>query len=248
MADLVFIHGAGDSGAIWQRQLERFDGAHRTLAVDLPGHGSRLTEQALSTVEQIADDVVRQIEERDITAPILIGHSMGGATALMIALTKPRLARALVLAGSGARLRIQPHVIEAARNRAASAPPGQISPRVIPLDEVTSAEAPTDARAWVQQHFGQSTAQATYADFLATNVFDVMGRLETILLPALVIAGEEDAWTPPKFQYYFADYLPSVRLVLLPRAGHYPFVEQEEAFNGELERFLADIEPEAERG
>jgi pimeloyl-ACP methyl ester carboxylesterase len=114
-------------------------------------------------------------------------------------------------------------------------------PRVIPLDDVTSHQAPTAAREWVQKHFGQSTAQATYTDFLATSGFDVMGQLGAIKHPTLVIGGEEDRWTPPRFQQYFAEQLPDVRMVMIPNAGHYPFVEQEEAFNRELERFLEEL-------
>jgi pimeloyl-ACP methyl ester carboxylesterase len=240
--ELVFIHGAGDSGAVWQRQVDRFRESSPTLAVDLPGHGARLQEDGLRTVEQIAEDVVAQIRTQGFADPVLIGHSMGGATALTIALKYPELARALVLAGSGARLRIRPELIEEARQRAEHACPGEVVVRVIPLEDVTSGDAPADARDWLRQRFGRSTAQATYADFLATTEFDVMSRLDEVPHPTLVVGGEEDRWTPPKFQQYFAEHLPNVRLVMLAGAGHYPFVEQEEAFNHQLEQFLAEID------
>ncbi len=244
MVELVFIHGAGDSGDIWGRQVAYFGGTYRTLAVDLPGHGARLpgVGEELDSIERIAADVIQQIREHGFAAPVLIGHSMGGATAQMIALTEPELPRALVLAGSGARLRIQPELVEEARQRADQAPPGVVTPRVIPLEEVTSPGAPREAREWVREHFGRSTARATHADFVATTGFDVMGRLGEIRQPTLVIGGEEDRWTPPKFQTYFAEHIPNVRLVMIPDAAHYPFVEQEAIFNRELERFLGEID------
>ncbi len=246
MVELVFIHGAGDSGDVWERQIAHFGDRYATLAVDLPGHGARLpgVGEELDSVERIAADVTQQIHAHGFGAPVLIGHSMGGATAQMIALTEPTLPRALVLAGSGARLRIQPTLVEQARVRADEAPPGVIWPRVIPLDEVTSASAPAEAREWVRQHFGRSTARATYADFQATTRFDVMGRLGEIRQPTLVIGGEDDRWTPPKFQTYFAEHIPNARLVMIPNAGHYPFVEQAATFNRELERFLEEIDGE----
>ncbi len=244
MVELVFIHGAGDSGDVWGRQIAHFGEHYRTLAVDLPGHGGRLpgTGEELDSVEGIAEDVIRQIQEHGFAAPVLIGHSMGGAAAQMIALMEPELPRALVLAGSGARLRIQPALIERARQRAEQAPPGVITPRVIPLEEVTSPSAPPEAREWLRERFGRSTARATYADFVATTSFDVMGRLGEIRQPTLIIGGEDDRWTPPKFQTYFADHIPRSRLVMIPNAGHYPFVEQEALFNRELERFLGEID------
>jgi pimeloyl-ACP methyl ester carboxylesterase len=244
MVELIFIHGAGDSGDVWERQVAYFGSRYPTLAVDLPGHGARLpgVGEELDSVERIADDVIQQIRARGYAAPVLIGHSMGGATAQLIALTEPELPRALVLVGSGARLRIQASLIDEARQRAAQAPPGEIHPRVIPLEDVTSTGAPAEAREWVRQHFGRATARATYADFIATNGFDVMGRLAEIRQPTLVVGGEEDRWTPPKFQRYFAEQIPNVGLVMIPNAGHYPFVEQEATFNRELERFLGEID------
>ncbi len=246
MVELVFIHGAGDSGDVWERQVAYFGSRYPTLAVDLPGHGARLAGvgEELDTVERIAADVIQQIRANGFAAPVLVGHSMGGAAAQMIALVDPELPRALVLAGSGAKLRIQPALIEEARQRAAQAPPGAIFPRVIPLEDVTSAGAPPEAREWVRQHFGRSTARATHADFVATSSFDLIGRLGEIRQPTLVIGGEEDRWTPPKFQTYFAEHIPNVRLVMIPNAGHYPFVEQEATFNRELEHFLGEIDGE----
>ena len=57
----------------------------------------------------------------------------------------------------------------------------------------------------------------------------------------LVIAGEDDLWTPPRFQTYLGEHLPHVRVVLLPETGHSPFVERADEFNAELERFLAGL-------
>ncbi len=240
--DLIFIHGAADSGAVWDMQLEHFGKRHRLLAVDLPGHGERLGEAAFERVEESAREVCRLTQTHALERPVLVGHSMGGAIALTIALAEPGLPQALVLVGSGARLRIPSVLIEDARRRAEVAPSARIADRVIPLDDVVSPHASAETRAWLREHFGRSTGQAAYADFVATNAFDVMGRLEAVSAPTLVVGGEDDRWTPPKFQRYFAEHIPEARLVMLPHCGHYPFVEAAEAFNRELERFLADLE------
>jgi pimeloyl-ACP methyl ester carboxylesterase len=249
MADLVFIHGAADSGAIWELQTERFGVEHRVLAIDLPGHGPRLDEPAIDTLDGIADEVIRQLQARGFVRPVLVGHSMGGAAALSIAIRYPDLPSALVLAGSGARLRMRPEVLESARVKAETAPANERAEPEIQLDQVVSPQAASDVRAWLVDRFRQATAQATYADFTAIHSFDALGRLEGIQQPTLVIAGEDDLWTPPRFQHYLAEHLPHVRLVLLPATGHYPFVEQAAAFNQELDRFLADVPSgEAARG
>src|SRR5437867_3416559 len=121
--DLLFIHGAADSAAVWERQVQQFGRDNRVLAVDLPGHGSRLSERAYDSCDRSAEDVLEQLRGHRLQAPVLVGHSMGGAIALTIALAHPELISALMLAGSGARLRIRPDVIGAARERAELAAP-----------------------------------------------------------------------------------------------------------------------------
>jgi 3-oxoadipate enol-lactonase len=125
---------------------------------------------------------------------------------------------------------------------AEASPPDQIVERIVTLDSAVSPSASPEIRAWLRQRIGQSTGRAVYADFRATSAFDQMVRIADIRLPTLIIAGEEDQWTPPKFQHYMAERIPGSRLVMLPNAGHYPFVEQAERFNGELETFLGELE------
>lgn len=241
MVELVFLHGAADSGAVWQRQVDRFGPAHRVLAVDLPGHGTRLQETALESAEENAHEVIRLLAAEGFTRPVIVGHSMAGAIALAIAVQRPKLPLGLALVGSGARLRMRSGLIEEARQMAQAAPPGAAIERVIPLEQVVSPHSPPEVRGWVRQHFGRATAQATHADFLATNGFDFMQRLAEIALPTLVLGGEDDIWTPPKFQHYLVEHLPNARLVMLPRAGHYPFIERADAFNAELESFVEEL-------
>lgn len=239
--DLVFIHGAADSGAVWGHQIDWFSRLHRVLPVDLPGHGARLAELAYAGCDRSAEDVVEQIQDCGFVDPILVGHSMGGAIALTVALARPELPSAILLVGSGARLRIPPRMIESARNTAERSAPGIRVERAIPLDEVVSPAASPDVRAWLADRIGHSTGQATHADFVATDRFDVMDRLHEIQLPALVIGGEEDRWTPPRFQRFFGERIAGSRVMLLPRCGHYPFVEHAEAFNVELDRLISRV-------
>src|SRR6266545_5493300 len=133
--DLVFIHGAADSSALWELQVRAFERENRVLAVDLPGHGDRLKEPAFDSCDRSAADVLDQIQARGLRAPVLIGHSMGGAIALTIALAHPAVPSALVLAGSGVRLRIRAEIIDAARERAEVSAPGVRLERVIPLED-----------------------------------------------------------------------------------------------------------------
>jgi pimeloyl-ACP methyl ester carboxylesterase len=252
MADIVLIHGAGDSAAIWDRQVEALGRAHRLHALDLPGHGARQAESAHAEHSANAAEVSAALERAGIERAVVVGHSMGGAVALAYALRggpadggpPPRL-RALVLVGTGARLRMHPSFLEAARRRAegaAAAPPEQAeSEPIVPLERCLGPAASADTLAWLRAHAGQASAQALYADFCANDAFDVMGQLGAVAVPTLVVGGVADSMTPPKYLQYLAEAIPGARLALIDGAGHYPMVEEPDAFNRHLSAFLAEL-------
>jgi 3-oxoadipate enol-lactonase len=250
MAELLFIHGAGDSAAVWNQQVARLAAAHRTLALDLPGHGSRLTEQAHANHGANAAEVARALEAAAIQHPVLVGHSMGGGVALTYLLGSetagtasiPQAAvRGLVLVSSGARLRMHPTFLATAQQRAAANPAAPLAEPLVPPERCLGPNPTPEVLAWLASQEGRATAQAVYADFQANDAFDVMARLGEILVPTLIIGGADDGMAPAKFQQYLADHIPNARLVLIPDTGHYPMAEQPAAFHNALTEFLATL-------
>ncbi len=244
MADLIFIHGAGDSAAVWDRQVKVFSSSprHRVFAFDLPGHGERVREQGFDSHERNAQEVCRLMGERGVQKGILVGASMGGAVALTAALQSPERVAGLVLVATGAKMRMHPSFLEEGRKRAETF--GTRIPEathIVPVEQMVAATTPSDVILWLKEHIGQASAQATYADFLANDRFDVMARLGEIAAPTLVVSGSEDRMTPPKFSQFLADNIPHAQLEILPHAGHYPMVEQADAFNKRLEDFLRAV-------
>ncbi len=63
MANLVFIHGAGEDSRVWDRQATTFGREHRILAVDLPGRRARLADPPFTSHEDNAKDVLRQMDK-----------------------------------------------------------------------------------------------------------------------------------------------------------------------------------------
>lgn len=243
MAALVLIHGAGDSLAVWGRQVDYFSKRHRVLAVDLPGHGARLSEPGLDRHEKNAQEVCRIMDQQDLTRAVVAGHSMGGAVALTMALEHPHRLQGLVLVATGARMKMRPDFLEHAR-QAAEAFGHQVpsSTHSIPLEQMVRPDTPASVVEWLQQRIGKASAQATYADFQANNNFDVMARLSEIQVPTLVVSGSDDRMAPSKFAEFLASNIPGARLEVLTPSGHYPMVEQAERFHQVLEEFLATLD------
>ena len=242
MAVLVLIHGAGDSSAVWEKQTSYFSRNHRVLAVDLPGHGARVRERGMDRHEKNAEEVCRIMDQQGVSKAVVAGHSMGGAVALTMALEHPQRLAGLVLVATGARMKMRPDFLEQARQTAemyGSEVPS--STHIIPIEQMVYPAIPADVVLWLKDRIGGASAQATYADFLANNHFDVMNRLGEIRVPTLVISGSEDRMAPRKFAEFLANGIPGARLEILDPCGHYPQAEQEEAFNRALETFLAVI-------
>src|ERR1700740_1179926 len=113
---LVFIHGSGESSRIWRSQVSHF-GASHAFPIDLPGHGERADtlppEVSVLDFARVAHEIIFQ--ELHLSAPIIAGHSLGGAIALTMALEYASELSGLILIGTGARLRVLPAILEEAK-------------------------------------------------------------------------------------------------------------------------------------
>jgi pimeloyl-ACP methyl ester carboxylesterase len=70
---------------------------------------------------------------------------------------------------------------------------------------------------------------------------DALDRLGVIAAPTLVIAGEDDLVTPPRFARELAGRIPSARLELLPGYAHQSFMEVPDRVNAVLDGFFGEV-------
>ena len=229
---LVFVHGAGGSHLNWPPQLRRLAGAH-TYALDLPDHG-KSEGQGRTSIRAYADFVAAFLETLGLEKATLVGHSMGGATALDFALRYPEGLAGLVLVGSGARLRVAPAILDGIRQDF------QAAVRLI-SDYGFSLDAPEQLKREGRRQMGQTHPDVLYGDFAACDTFDVMDRLGEIRCPTLAICGTADRLTPPKYSTYLRDNIPAAQLVLIEGAGHMVMLEQPEAVSRAIADFTQSV-------
>lgn len=230
---LVFVHGAGGNRLLWGRQVAALAHGHRVTALDLPGHG-RSRPPGRTSIGDYAADIEGFLDGVVPPAVVLIGHSMGGAIALTVALDRPDLVRGLVLVSTGARLRVSPALLDglAADFNATIQWAGTVVCGPALHDRVLL--ACVDA----MRESGQATV---LGDFRACDAFDVRNRLAEIRVPVLVICGSEDQTTPPKYSANLADQITGARLELIRGAGHMAMLQQPQAVSRAVTGFLATL-------
>jgi len=233
LSPIVFIHGAGGSHQVWLEQLRALGRQRRAVAVDLPGHG-RSEGDGADRIETYRDGITEFLKTSGLERTVMVGHSMGGAVAQRIALDQPELLAALVLVGTGARLRVQPQIfadlqddVQRAVERIAkwARAPGA------PAEQLTQ-----DAEAMLR-----TPISVIEGDFRACDAFDLMEEVKAITLPTLVICGTDDLMTPPKYAEYLHRQIGGSRLALIPAAGHMVMLEQPDETSRAIEVFLEHV-------
>lgn len=216
---LVLIHGAGGSCLFWPPNLRRIEGI-RVLALDLPGHGKSRGVGERS-IEAYSERVLEFLEALGAERAILGGHSMGSAIALWLALERPEGVGGLILLGAGARLRVHPEIL--ARCASDTAYREGLS---LVVAHSFGQETPGRLLELAEKRMAATPQEVLYDDFLACDAFDVMDRVEEIRQPALVICGEADRMTPPRYAQYLVERMGDARLEIIPGAGHMVMLER----------------------
>jgi len=213
----LFLHGAGGTHRHWGKQIQGIqDGT--LVALDLPGHG-RSKGEGCQTIEGYADLVVEFMAALYLESPTVVGHSMGGAIALDLALRYGDRLSDLVLVGTGARLRVMPSLLQGLR--------GEFESTVDLLCRYAYGLSASEEMVRLGREEMLAAGPAVLlGDLTACDRFDVMGRLGEVRLPTLVICGEEDRLTPLKYSQFLVQHIRGARLVTIPEAGHMVMLEK----------------------
>jgi pimeloyl-ACP methyl ester carboxylesterase len=93
---LLILHGLFGSGGNWRSVARGLSATHQVLCVDLRNHGASPWADSMAYAE-MAGDVLRVIEREQLLEPVVMGHSMGGKTAMALALLHPQVVSRLIL-------------------------------------------------------------------------------------------------------------------------------------------------------
>ena len=230
----ILIHGAGGSHLHFPPELRRLNG-YQIAAIDLPGHGKSegIGRQSISDYVNIIQDFMDAI---NLPAAIIIGHSMGSAIALQLALNAPDRVLAIVILGGGSRLRVAPSILENTANEATF----PLAVKDI-IEWSFGSEASPRLKELAAQRMSETRPTVLYGDFIACNSFDIGEELSKIEKPTLILCGTEDKMTPPKYSKQLHEEIPNSELMLIEGAGHMVMLEKPRDVSEAVERFVEKL-------
>jgi pimeloyl-ACP methyl ester carboxylesterase len=232
---LVLIHGAGGNHLYWPPEIRRLRG-YCVYAVDLPGHGKSSTSDGQQSIGEYARFLVQWLESVRLRRAVFIGHSMGSAIALALAIHQPEYVVGIGLLGAGARLRILPEMLNYVADQTTFYKATDLL-----VTCSFSANTPPHLVELASKRLLETRQSVLYGDLVACNRFDVMDQLGKVKQPTLVVCGEEDQMTPLRYAQFLASSILNARLSVIPRAGHMVMLEKPDLVADSLHSFLQDI-------
>lgn len=240
MPTIVWLHGFPFSSAIFESQIAIAGADH--LMLDLPGFGDSPAREEELTMDDYAQLALDMLDAQGVQRAIFAGLSMGGYIAFAAARMAPQRVAGLILLDT----RETADTPETRKGRFASIETAReqgVAPIVESmLPKMFTASAPPEMVARVRAIMLSSSRGGVMAALKAmAERPDSSALLPKLNVPALVLAGAEDAITPPADAQRMASRLPNARAVIVPRAAHLANVEQADAVNGAIEEFLKTL-------
>ena len=228
---------------MWDGQLALAGGGWRVIAPHFRCVDGGTGDPPAVSLDDCAGDVIDLLDALHIEQAVVGGLSMGGYTAFAMLRHAPRYVQALVLAdtrpdadtpeGVDGRKKM----LELVQAKGPAAVAQEMIPKL--LGETTRQTRPDvvdRVRSLVLSNSATAIAGAVRA--LMTRP-DSTPLLSTIHVPTLIVVGDEDTVTPPALSEKMHGSIGGSELTVIAKAGHLSNLEQPEAFNGALARFLA---------
>lgn len=225
-APLLMINGLGASAHDWGPLLEILAAERRIIAFDNRGAGRSEVPDEPMTLPRLASDALAVMDAHGLDSADVLGYSMGGMIAQLVALEQPARVRRLVLLGTHAGARSA--VRSTPEARAVMSPDENLPREELARRQYEAFVAPDfpaeDPRAFEEMlSVRLSHLAPLYAwrrQLQAVVESERADRLSRIRTPTLIVHGAEDPLIPVDNGRMLADLIPAARLVIVPGCGH----------------------------
>lgn len=239
---IVFLHYWGGSSRTWRLVMEELSGAYRTIATDHRGWGHSDAPADGYTIADLADDAQGAIEALGLSRYVVVGHSMGGKVAQLLASRRlPGLEGLVLVAPSPPAPTL---LSDEQRAIQLSAYDSRESVGWVLDNVLTGSPLAADRREQVIEDSLRGAPQAKAAWPNVAMREDITAAVAAIEVPVLVIAGERDQ--VDRIETLRAELLPRIagaRLRTLPGVGHLSPLEAPSALAAAIRGFIGELDP-----
>ncbi len=211
----ILLHGNGEDGSYFKKQMDYFSDRYRMIALDTRGHGKSPRGIMPFTIEQFSCDLYDFMTALEISKAVILGFSDGANIAMKFAMKYPDRVKALILNG------------------------GNLNPKGVKR----TTQIPIEIGYKIAKRFAQKSPDAKKnAEMLGLMVNDPnieQSELVKITAPTLVICGRNDM-IKESHTKEIAGRIPHAKLSIL-KGDHFIANKEAEAFNKEVEDFLQKV-------
>ena len=244
---IVLIHGWSLDGEMtFHRIIPSLAETFRVVVPDLRNHGRSDWVRSPFRIEDLAADVAGLLDAIGVGRATIVGYSLGGMVAQVLALTYPRFVERLVLAGTAARPIDRHRTVAWVGMRAARAL-ARISRYELSLGTTTVLDR-TGAiehrhRRWMFEGLMRRDAALFYEAGFAAWHFDNRRGIARIEMPTMLIIPTADQVVPARTQYEMATLLPNAEVVEFDFARHESILSQPQDYVKAISRFVTGAMP-----
>jgi pimeloyl-ACP methyl ester carboxylesterase len=236
---IILIHGFPMHQGVWDDFAERFVNSNTVITVDLPGFGKSPILPFSFSLDQVAEQMLRYLSEKEILDSVVIGHSLGGYVALAMIEKSQALFSGIGLfhstayADSAEKKESRTKVIEFVKKNGALAyttnfiAPLFADPRHVGIEKVKRIAVQSSAEAVI----GYSTAMRERHDQTKT--------LKSFKKPTLFLAGDKDPGIPVETVFKLAGESQRPDIHILRDVGHMGMFEKPDEAATKIKAFLS---------
>ncbi|MBI5346369.1 MAG: alpha/beta hydrolase [Chlamydiae bacterium] len=236
---VVLLHGLMLNGACWTPLARALEADYDVVMPDARGHGNSSAPDHGYHYDNLAADVMGLIDALGLATPVLLGHSMGGMTAAVVASQNPKRLRGLVLA--------DPTFLTPQRQREVHESDVVDQHRRIlsqPREDLLAEMHGKNSRSReVIELFSQARFQTSIRAFevLTPPNPDYMQLINTLDIPSLLVIGDVGSVVSPEVAEELAGLNQHLKIVQIPEAGHGLPYDQPESFSAIVQTFLRSV-------
>jgi pimeloyl-ACP methyl ester carboxylesterase len=239
---VLFLPGVFSHRLVWGPVTRRLGGIQAIL-MDHRDSGMSSLSPAGYTIRELALDALAVLDHAGVASSHLVGHSMGGAVALEMALAEPQRVASLVLVNSWAKTDVYSgsvfRLMSLLRSRLTDDREFlQANTFVVNSAAPLQFMSIEDVAQSILNYGGLQTPAALQRNLAAAGNFDVLDRLPVIQSPALVIWGDEDKVFPAWHARELAQSIPQARELRLEGVGHMAVFQAADRVAGAIREFV----------